>query len=86
VLPSITAVAWSVGGWQVSRSDGYGRSYDWSKDVPAIKAPTLLVFGYAELSALRMPYSSLSSLAGARRTAAGTDQGYPTPGAQFYPA
>jgi pimeloyl-ACP methyl ester carboxylesterase len=48
VLPSITAVAWSVGGWQVSRSDGYGRSYDWSKDVPAIKAPTLLVFGYAD--------------------------------------
>jgi pimeloyl-ACP methyl ester carboxylesterase len=48
VLPSVTAVAWSVGGWQVSRSDGYGRSYDWSKDVPAIKAPTLLVFGYAD--------------------------------------
>jgi pimeloyl-ACP methyl ester carboxylesterase len=37
------------------------------------------------LSALRMPYSSLSSLAGARRTEAGTDREYPTPGSPFYP-
>jgi len=43
--------------------------YDWSKDVAAIKAPTLLVLVMPTLSARRMPCSSSNSWAAARRTA-----------------
>jgi len=62
----------------------FKQDYDWSKDVPAIKAPTCLYSVMPMLSAPRMPYSSLSSWAEARRTAAGTDQGIQRPAREFY--
>ena len=41
----------------------FRKDYDWSKDVPAIKVPTLLVLGMPMLSGPRMPCNSSSFLA-----------------------
>ena len=64
------------------------KDYDWSNDLAAIKAPTLLVFGDADAvrTAHAVQFSFSSSLAAEKRTAAGTDPEYPMPGSPFCPA
>jgi pimeloyl-ACP methyl ester carboxylesterase len=61
------------------------KDYDWSKDVPTIKAPTLLVFGDADAVRTAHAVEFFEILGGARRTEAGTDREFQTSGSPFYP-